>query len=106
MICKSAYDRKAEEIVIMEMQKRTSLCDFFILMSAPSSVRAKAIVDHIEDTMENEGLRAKHKEGYQEALWILLDYGDVIVHIFYHESRQFYDLEHLWGDAPKRHFLK
>jgi len=86
----------------MEMQKRTSLCDFFIVMSAPSTVRVKAIVDSIEEGMEKEGVRTKHIEGYQEALWVLLDYGSVIVHVFHYESRKFYDLEHLWGDAPQR----
>ena len=90
----------------MEMKQRSSLCDFFVVMSAPSSVRVRAIVDHIEDSLKKEGLRARHKEGYAESLWVLLDYGSVITHIFYHETRKFYDLEKLWGDAPKRNFIK
>ncbi len=90
----------------MEMKQKTSLCDYFVLMSAPSSIRVKAIVDHIEETLKNEDLRALHKEGYGDGLWVLLDYGDVIVHIFYHETRRYYDLENLWGDAPKRNFIK
>ena len=89
----------------MEMKKRTSLCDFFVVMSALSVVRVKAIVDAIEERMEAEGYRALHREGYREASWVLLDFGDVIAHVFYHETRRFYDLEHLWGDAPKRHYL-
>ncbi len=88
------------------MAERSGLCDYFVVASAPSSVRVKAIVDHIETSMKKEGLRARVKEGYAEAVWVLLDYGDVIVHVFYHETRKFYDLETLWGDAPKRHFLK
>ena len=90
----------------MEMAERSGLCDYFVVVSAPSSVRVKAIVDHIEESMKKEGLKARVKEGYAEAMWVLLDYGDVIAHVFYHETRKFYDLETLWGDAPKRHFLK
>ena len=88
----------------MEMRERSAFCSYFIVMSAPSTVRAKTIAESIEESMESEGLRALHKEGYKEALWILLDYGDVVAHIFYEEKRKFYDLEKLWGDVPRRHF--
>ena len=101
-----ALERKAEEIVIMEMRQRSSLCDFFVVMSASSSVRVKTIADHIEESLRKQGLRARHKEGYQEATWVLLDYGEVIVHIFYHATRKFYALENLWGDAPKREYVQ
>ena len=90
----------------MEMNGKSSLCDFFVVMSAPSTVRVRAIVDFIEDTMKREGLSLKHKEGYVESRWVLLDYGEVIAHVFYHETRRFYMLENLWGDAPKRNFVK
>ena len=106
MICDSAVDKKAEDIVIMDMRQRAAFCDVFIVMSAPSSARVKTIADHIEESLENEGHRASHKEGSLEALWVLLDYGDVVVHIFHHETRKFYNLENLWGDAPRRVFLK
>ena len=86
----------------MDMDQRSSICNHFVVMSAPSTVRVKAIVDRIEEALEEEGFRIKHKEGYAEATWALLDYGDVIVHVFYYETRKFYDLENLWGDAPKR----
>ncbi len=69
-------------------------------------MRVRAIVDFIEESMKKEGLRLKHKEGYFESLWVLLDYGEVIVHVFHHETRRFYALENLWGDAPKRNFTK
>jgi ribosome-associated protein len=86
----------------MEMKKHTSLCDTFVVMSAPSSVRVKAIVDHIEDLLEREGYPVLHREGYQGGLWTLLDFGGVVAHVFHHETRKFYDLEHLWGDTPKK----
>ncbi len=106
MICKTAYDRKAEDIVVMEMGQRSTICEYFILMGAPSSVRVKTIADHIEDTMEKEeGLRVRHKEGYRDAQWILMDYGDVVVHVFYNDVRRYYDIENLWGDAPKKKYL-
>ncbi len=88
----------------MEMKEKSSIGDYFIVMSAPSSVRVKSIVDHIEDKMEKHGLRSFHKEGLAEALWVLMDYGEILVHVFYHETRKFYSLETLWGDAPRRHF--
>ena len=101
MICDAAYNRKGEDIVVMEMNKKHSICDYFIVMSAPSTVRAKAIVDHIEEILG----KAKHKEGYAEAMLGRLDYGDGIVHVFYHETRKFYGLENLWGDAPQTHYV-
>lgn len=88
----------------MEMNARSAFCDSFVVMSAPSSVRVKAIVDFIEEKLKDEGLRALHKEGYAEASWVLLDYGSVIAHVFHGETRRFYSLEHLWGDVPKRTF--
>lgn len=104
LICASAADRKAEDIVILDMRQKSSLCEYFIVMSAPSSVRVKAIVDRIEESLEREGFRARHREGYADATWVLLDYGNVIVHVFYQATRKFYDLENLWGDAPKRSY--
>lgn len=89
----------------MEMDQKTSICDYFIVMSAPSSVRAKAIAEHIEDTMKKSGSPLVRREGLQDAMWILLDFGGVIAHIFYHEKRHFYDLENLWGDAKKRNYV-
>ena len=86
----------------MEMGEKSSIGDYFVVMSAPSSVRVKAIVDHIEERLEKAGVRTVHKEGLKEALWVLLDFGDVIAHVFYHETRRFYSLETLWGDAPQR----
>lgn len=89
----------------MEMGQRSSICDYFVLMSAPSMVRVKAIVDRVEEAMEEEGVRVLHKEGYRDGQWVLMDYGSVIAHVFYHEVRKFYDIEKLWGDAPKKKYL-
>ena len=103
MIYEAANDRQAEDIVVMEMKEKSSIGDFFVVMSAASSVRVKSIVDHIEDEMEKGGFPALHKEGLAEGHWVLMDYGDIVVHVFYHETRKFYSLETLWGDAPRKH---
>lgn len=89
----------------MEMKEHSGLCDYFVVMSAPSTVRVKAIVDHIEASLKEEGLKPRHREGVSEGVWVLLDYGNVIAHIFHQDTRNFYNLETLWGDAPKKQFL-
>ncbi len=99
-----AAEKKADDLVIMDMKGRTSLCDTFVIMSAPSTVRVKTIADSIEQGLKAHGLNARHKEGHKEARWVLLDYGDVIVHVFQEDTRKFYQLEHLWGDAPRSTF--
>ncbi len=90
----------------MEMGRKSSLCEYFVVMGAPSTVRVKAIADHIDESMKQQGHRLYHKEGYAEALWVLMDYGDIVAHIFHQETRRFYGLEHLWGDVPKKPYLK
>ena len=90
----------------MEMNGKATFCESFVVMSAPSTVRVRTIVDFIEEQMKKEGMPLKHKEGYAESTWVLLDYGEVVAHVFYHEKRRFYALENLWGDAPKRNYLK
>ena len=89
----------------MEMGKKSSICQFFVVMSATSTVRVKSIVDHIEETIEKEGQRVTHKEGHHDGLWVLLDMGEVIAHVFQEETRKYYNLENLWGDVPRRKFL-
>ncbi len=91
--------------MIMEMKSKTAFCDYFVVMSAPSTVRVKSICDFIEDTMKGEGHALQHKEGYQDGLWVLLDFGAVIAHVFIQETRGFYDIENLWGDVPKKPYL-
>ncbi len=103
-ICTAAEERKAEDVVVMEMKDKSSIGEYFVVMSAPSTVRVKAIVDHIEETLESHGFRVLHKEGLNEGVWVLMDYGDILVHVFHEDTRKFYSLETLWGDAPRRHF--
>jgi len=90
---------------VMDMRQRSAWCSTFVVMSASSSVRVKTVADFVEDTLTGEGHTLYHREGYADGLWVLLDFGDVIAHIFYQEMRLFYDLEKLWGDTPQKAYL-
>lgn len=94
-------DKKAENIVAMEVGELTSVADYFIIGSAQSTTQVKAIADEIEEKMAKAGFSAMHREGYNGAMWILLDYSDIVCHIFNSETREFYDIERLWSDAKK-----
>lgn len=90
----------------MDVGRRSAMCEAFVLVSASSTVRVKSVVERIEEVLEEEGQRVLHKEGLLEATWVLMDYGDVVVHIFHPDMRSFYSLEKLWGDAPTRPYLQ
>ncbi len=83
------------------MRRVSDLCDYFFICSATSTRHSKAIADGIREALHKKGLKPWHVEGGSEALWILLDYNEVVVHIFSKEVRSFYNLERLWGDAPR-----
>jgi ribosome-associated protein len=94
------FSKKGSDIKILDLRELTTIADFFIICSADSDVQVKAIADEIDKQLHNEGVRLWHKEGYRGANWILLDYVDVVVHVFRKTVREFYNLEKLWGDAP------
>jgi ribosome-associated protein len=98
-IAKAASNKKARDIVRMDMQKLTPTTDYLVICSAGSATQARAIADNIEEELAEAGVSFLHKEGYREGEWVLLDYGDCVAHIFQQESREFYALERLWGDA-------
>jgi len=83
------------------MRRPSQICDFFIIASGSSVRQVKAISDNIEDKTRQEGITPLHIEGYSEGSWVLLDYHDIVTHIFVDEKRDFYDLERLWADARK-----
>ena len=103
-IAKAASRKKALEIVIIDIRKLPSISDYFVIASGTSTVQVKAIADHIIKKMAQDRQRLWHIEGSNEGLWILLDYGDVVGHIFYDQTRRFYDLERIWADAPQERF--
>ena len=93
--------KKAVDIAVMDIGKLTTLGDYFVIASGTSNTQVKALVDEIDKQFGAMGIEPSRIEGYQTSAWVLMDYGDVIVHVFYQETREFYALERLWGDAPK-----
>lgn len=103
-ISRIALDKKAEDVVIMNMEKASGgLCDYFVIASAESTRRVKTICGAIMEELDKLGVKRAHVEGEKEALWALIDFTDVVVHVFYSKTRQFYNLERLWHDAPIEH---
>jgi ribosome-associated protein len=99
---RGAAARKALEMVALDIRKIASFADFFLICSGTSSRQIQAIADEVKDRLRTErGSRPLHVEGYETGEWVLLDYGDLIVHIFVEESRKFYQLERLWRDAER-----
>ncbi|HVS00922.1 MAG TPA: ribosome silencing factor [Thermoanaerobaculia bacterium] len=96
----AAEDRKAVELRVMYLEKVTDFTDYFVICSGTNERQVQAIADAVDATLRAEGVRPLHVEGYNRAQWVLLDYGDLVVHIFQEETRRFYGLERLWGDAP------
>ena len=94
-------DARAVDPVVLDMREVTLITDYFLICHGTSNVHIRGLADAVVDALEEDELRPLGVEGYQEARWILLDYGDVIVHIFAEEEREFYDLERLWSDAPR-----
>lgn len=96
-----ALDRKAEDIVILDLRRFSLNCDYFLIVSGTSDPHVRAIAEWLEDELQNRcGEVAWHREGLTAARWVLLDYVDVVLHIFRTDVRQTYLLERLWGDAP------
>ena len=96
-----ADDKKAEDITILDLRNITTLTDSFVICSVTNNRQARAIAQEIEGKLAKHGLRLDHIEGYPDSNWILMDYTDLVIHIFTKETREYYDLEHLWGDAPR-----
>lgn len=93
-------DKLGQDIAIINIGKVSSLCDYFVIATANSQRQVKAIADNVQDALTEQGIEPRSKEGYENQNWILLDYGDIMVHVFDEENRGFYNLEKLWKDAP------
>ena len=99
-----ASDHKAEDIVVMDLRPVTSFTDYFVVASGMSDRQVQAIADSVRDEMKRAGRLPISEEGFRDGHWALIDYGDVILHVFYHEDREHYQLESLWHDAPRVKF--
>ena len=98
---RAALDKKASDVVILDLRGTPAFTDFFILCSGQSTRQVKAIADAVEETLRASKVRPAHVEGYDRAEWILMDYFTFIVHVFTPQTRAFYSLERLWGDAER-----
>lgn len=101
LIVKACEDKKAEDIAVLDIRKMSAISDYFVICTGNSDPHVRAIADNVLDQLEAHKQKCFHKEGLQESKWVLLDFSDVIVHVFYHETRKFYNLERLWGEAAK-----
>jgi ribosome-associated protein len=92
--------KKGYDIKVLDLRGISPVADFFVICSADSQIQVRAIADEVDDKLRDIGIKCHFKEGYNTLNWVLLDYFDVVVHIFKTEAREFYNLEKLWGDAP------
>ncbi|WP_396623458.1 ribosome silencing factor [Luteitalea sp.] len=97
----AALDRKATRVTLMDLRGVGAFADFFLICTGTNIRQVQAIADAIEEKLKAEGHRPAHVEGYDRAEWILLDYFDLIVHVFTPDTREFYALDRLWGTAPR-----
>ncbi len=101
-VCRAAEalaDVKGRDIILLDLSNQSSFADFFVIVSGDSQVHMRALANRVRETMADEGARVKHSEGRDSQHWMLLDFNDVIVHIFSQQARPYYSLESLWGDA-------
>jgi ribosome-associated protein len=94
------FSKKGYDVRILDLRSLTTIADYFIICSADSDTQVKAIADEVDKKMREEGVKSWHTEGYRSLNWVLIDFVDIVVHVFKKESRDYYNLEKLWGDAP------
>jgi ribosome-associated protein len=96
-----ALEKKAYDLVVLDVHEQTSLADYFIICTGRSDTQVQAIAQSIDENLAKLGRKPISREGYSTGHWVLIDYGDVIVHVFYEPVREYYDLERLWSHAPR-----
>jgi len=101
LAAEAADGKKAYDLVVLDLKGLTSIADYFVICSAGSTTQVEAIADGIGHALAGKGIRPSHIEGGAEATWLLMDYTDVVVHIFDEAARSYYSLDRLWGDAPR-----
>ena len=100
-LCEALDNKKAFDILALNVADKTIIADWFIIASGRSTTQVKALCDELEEKSAERGLIAQRKEGYQEGRWIVVDFGTILVHIFHPEEREYYKLERLWADDPQ-----
>lgn len=97
----AADDKKAQDLVVLDLRGISLVADYFVICSGESKVQVRAIYRAVEEALKDMELPVKRRSGSEDGGWVLLDYGDVVVHVFHHAEREYYDLERLWGDAKR-----
>lgn len=98
-IAKILDAKKAIDVVVLDISHLTIIADYFVIASGNTEIQVRALCDELLKSMSEQGIEARGQEGYRHGRWVVLDYGDVIVHIFHREDRAFYNLERLWADS-------
>jgi ribosome-associated protein len=98
-IAEICVDNKAQDVVILDLEGVTDMTDYFVIASGTSDTHVRSTAEHVMETLKSEGNPAHHNEGVTQGRWVLLDFVDVVVHLFHPALRNFYQLERLWGDA-------
>lgn len=98
---RAALDQKAENLKVLDLTEIAGFTDYFVICSGTSDRQVRAIVDEIMESLKEMGAKPLACEGYTEGRWVLVDFGDIVVHVFQEALREYYDLESLWADAPR-----
>jgi ribosome-associated protein len=101
LLARAALDKKACDLVVLDVREHTSIADYFIVCSGRSDRQVQSVAQGLEENAAEEGIKPFAIEGTQRGHWVLMDFSDVIVHVFYQPVREFYDLDGLWGHAPR-----
>ena len=101
LICQVAADNKAENMVVLDVRGISDFADYFVIMGGTSTRHVSGLADAIERKIGSKRMMSGNTEGLSDGNWVLLDYNDIIIHVFHNETRQYYDLEGLWHDAPR-----
>jgi len=101
VVLEAADDKKASDMVVLDISELASFADYFVILSGDSSRQIHAIVDEVEKKLAEIGVVSIHIEGYRNAEWVLMDYADLVVHVFSRSAREYYDLERLWRDGRR-----
>jgi ribosome-associated protein len=96
-----AEDKKATDIAVLDIRKIAFITDYFVIASGTSARQLQAIADEVSRTLKGEGRRRVGMEGYNDGAWVLVDFGDVVIHLFHEEMRRYYELENLWSEGKK-----
>ena len=101
-IARTLYNKKAQDIIILDVRHLTVITDYMVIASGRNFLQTKALADDVDDVLAEAGVALRSREGKDEGKWIVLDYGSVLVHVFHPEDREYYHLERLWDDGKNR----